>query len=144
MITVVYHQSAPPRLSAPPPPIFPHRKNWYRECAPPPLFICLPLFSKLLMWQCSYISPLGCLFCEIEGTNNGSLEMGIILCRRARHDHHNRCRPVSVTVIFRQWRGRDTPSQHCLSTSCSPLLKLAPVPHRSITAHVRSRTSSAI
>ena len=35
-ITVEYRQSAPHRLSAPPsPPIFPHRKNWYRECAPP-------------------------------------------------------------------------------------------------------------
>ena len=42
--TVEYRQSAPHRLSAPPPPpIFPHRKNRYRECAPPHLS---PPFSE--------------------------------------------------------------------------------------------------
>ena len=41
--TVEYRQSAPHRLSAPPP-IFPHRKNWYHECAPPRLSAPPPLF----------------------------------------------------------------------------------------------------
>ena len=133
--TVAYCQSAP-LVYPPPPPLFSHRKNWYRECAPPRLSAPLPPFFC--------ISLLNCLFCKLEGANNGSLKMGIVLYQRLQHNHRSSSHHVSVTAVFCQWRGRDVPSQHRLSTSCSPWLPLTPVPRRSTTACTRSRTRSAI
>ena len=102
------------------------------------------LFSKVLIWQCSYILPLSWLFRKLEGTNNGSLEMGVVLCRYSQHDCRSHCHPVGVTAIFRQWSGHDAPSQHRSSTSCSPWPPLTPIPCRSTTACTQSRTRSAI
>ena len=101
--TVVYRQSAPPRLSA-----------------RPPLFTSAPLYflNYILTWLCSYILLLSCLFRKLKGTNDDSLEMGIILYRHSQHDRLSHCRSVGVTAFLRQWRGQDAPSQHSLSTSC--------------------------
>ena len=48
----VYHRvpsECPPSFICPPPPIFPHRKNWYRECAPPRLSAPAPPFPSVLL-----------------------------------------------------------------------------------------------
>ena len=168
--TVEYRQSAPHRLSAPPPPIFPHRKNWYRECAPPrlsapppppPPFSERPLSrylasDRVLLPVISHPTLPPCImkFQNVRDISRGTWPTIYSLslhARCSRHDH--RSRPVGVAVVVRQRRGskhfckHDVPSQlqRYLSTAAALHGRRTHTVDRGtyVTALARSRTRSA-
>ena len=168
--TVEYRQSAPHRLSAPPPapppPIFPHRKNWYRECAPPS-FIRPPPFSerplsrylasdRVLLPVISHSTLPPCImkFQNVRDISRGTWPTIYSLGLHARCSRHDRrSRPVGVAVVVRQWRGskhfckHDVPSQlqRYLSTAAALHGRRTHTVDRGtyVTAHARSRMRSA-
>ena len=120
----------PPSFIRPPPPIFPHRKNWYRECAPPS-FIRPPTLFRASSFLLSRIRPRppSRYFASDTPTMHNEVPKCAwhlsetwptiyslsLHARCSRHDH--RSRPVGVAVVVRQLRGskhfykHDVPSQ---------------------------------
>ena len=158
----------PHRLSAPPPPpIFTHRKNWYRECsAPPRLSAPRPLSERPLsrylasdrvllpVISHSTLPPCIMKFQNVRDISRGTwptiYSLGLH-ARRSRHDR--RSRPVGVAVVVRQRREskhfckHDVPSQlqRYLSTAAALHGRHTHTVDRGtyVTAHARSRTRSA-
>ena len=140
----------PPSFIRPPPPIFPHRKNWYRECTPPCLSAPPPFSERPPSRYLASDAPTmhnevpKCAW-HLSG-NVADYSLGL-------HDAHSMIvhDPVGVAVVVHQWRGsthickHDVPSQRYLSTncSCSPWPPFAHRRSRHLTAHARSRTRSA-
>ena len=112
-----------------PHPIFPHRKNWYRECAPtrlsPPPFSERPLSrylasDRVLLPVISHPTLPPCImkFQNVRDISRGTWPTIYSLSLHARCSRHDRrSRPVGVAVVVRQWRGskhfckHDVPSQ---------------------------------
>ena len=157
----------PQSFIRPPPPIFPHRKNWYRECAPPRLSAPPPLFraSSFSLSRIQSRPPSRYLVSDAPTMHNerfqnvrdifrGTWPTIYSLSLHARCSRHDHCsRPVGVAVVVRQWRGskhfckHDVPSQlqRYLSTAAALHGRHTHTVDRGtyVTAHARSRTRSA-
>ena len=104
----------PPSFIRPPPPIFPHRKNWYRECTPPrlsaPPFSERPLSrylasDRVLLPIISHPTLPPCImkFQNVRDISRGTWPTIYSLSLHARCSRHDHCsRPVGVAVVVRQ------------------------------------------
>ena len=154
----------PPSFIRPPPPIFLHRKNWYRECAPPSFIRPPPPFPSVLFLASdrvllpvishSTLPPCIMKFQNVRDISRGTWPTIYSLGLHARCSRYDRRRrPVGVAVVVRQWRGskhfckHDVPSrlQRYLSTAAALHGRRTHTVDRGtyVTAHARSRTRSA-